>query len=87
MSFKESEQKAGLQELVSWLKNQRVISNYNAKIFSNDPEKFIEELCQGMILPKLAIMADPVSYNLSNLRIGQNSLICPCEDSVLPYLK
>ena len=44
MSFKESEQKAGLQELVSWLKNQRVISNYNAKIFSNDPEKFIEEL-------------------------------------------
>ena len=61
MASSKCDRKAGLRELVKWLEGQKVINDYNAKIYSKDPEKFIEELCHGMILPKLAIMADPVS--------------------------
>ncbi len=54
----------GLKELLLWLEKLQVISEHNRKQYLENPPEFLTELCYGTILPKLAVLADPVMKNL-----------------------
>ena len=51
---------SGLDDLLRWLFQLRVISATNRDMYLEMPNEFIMELCQGMILPKLAVLASQV---------------------------
>ena len=54
------ESEPSLRELLAWLVKLNVISEHNKKQYSENPSEFLIELCYGTILPKLAVLADPV---------------------------
>ena len=59
----------GLKELLLWLEKLKVISEHNRKQYLENPPEFLTELCYGTILPKLAVLADPVMKKLRNVKM------------------
>ena len=55
-----TESGSGLDDLLRWLLDLNVISEANRETYLEVPHEFIIELCQGMILPKLAVLASQV---------------------------
>jgi hypothetical protein len=51
---------SGLDDLLRWLLELKVITLTSKEFYLKNSQEFMMELCQGMILPKLAVIASQV---------------------------